>query len=219
MAARAPPLRVALHPDQRVLAQPRRALVRRAHQRAAQARHAPLRPRPEHRHPRLDQDLERRPPPLRLDQDRRPDPRLHRPLLRTNQRLTTLGMPHEPGVRNIPPVRLKVASAHADKPSEMKPVNLLPTDLRSGATGPVSAASTGTTPAGGIGAYIVLGVLALCVVALAGYVLAGNVVKARKADLARMTAESAALSRQAAALKPYADFETLANARVQTVRD
>src|SRR4051794_296017 len=101
----------------------------------------------------------------------------------------------------------------------MRPVNLLPPDLRGGATGPASAVNTGNTDAGGIGAYIVLGVLAFCVVALAGYVLAGNVVKDRKAELARVTSESAAVSRQAAALKPYADFETLANARVQTVRD
>ena len=35
----------------------------RAHHQAAQARHAPLRPRPQHRHPRLDRDLERRPRP------------------------------------------------------------------------------------------------------------------------------------------------------------
>ena len=39
----------------------------------------------QHRHPRLDRHLEPEPPTLRLDQDRRPDPRLHRPLLRTNQ--------------------------------------------------------------------------------------------------------------------------------------
>ena len=44
------------------------------------------------RHPRLDRDLERRPQALRLDQDRRPDPRIHRPLLHTNQRITTLGV-------------------------------------------------------------------------------------------------------------------------------
>ena len=49
------------------------------------------RPPAQHRHPRLDRHLERRPPPLRLDQDRRRDPRLDRPLLHTNQRITTLG--------------------------------------------------------------------------------------------------------------------------------
>src|SRR5215210_5966254 len=90
VAARAPPLPAALHAHQRVLAQPRRALVRRTHQQAAQARHPPLGRRPQQRHPRLDRNLERRPQALRLDQDRRPDPRLHPPLLRPNQRLTTL---------------------------------------------------------------------------------------------------------------------------------
>jgi transposase len=57
---------------------------------ATAARHAPFRARPQRRHPRLDQHLERQSPALRLDQDRRPDPRLDRPLLHANQRLTTL---------------------------------------------------------------------------------------------------------------------------------
>ena len=64
-----------------LLAQPGRTLVRRADHQEAATRHPPQRPRPQHRHPRLDQDLERQPPALRLDQDRRPDPRIHRPLL------------------------------------------------------------------------------------------------------------------------------------------
>ena len=84
--------RFVLHftPTSALLAEPRRALVLRTHHQIAQARRTPLRPRPQHRHPRLDRDLERGPPPLRLDQNRRPDPRLHRPLLHPNQRLTTL---------------------------------------------------------------------------------------------------------------------------------
>ena len=91
VAARAPPLPAALHAHQLILAEPRRALVRRAHDQAAQARHPPLSRRPQQRHSRLDRDLERRSTPLHLDQDRRADPRLHPPLLRPNQRLTTLG--------------------------------------------------------------------------------------------------------------------------------
>ncbi|GAA0436766.1 hypothetical protein Aca07nite_45190 [Actinoplanes capillaceus] len=35
------------------------------------------------------------PPSIRLDQDRRPDPRLHRPLLQPNQRLTALVLQQE----------------------------------------------------------------------------------------------------------------------------
>jgi Tfp pilus assembly protein PilN len=70
----------------------------------------------------------------------------------------------------------------------------------------------------GIGAYIVLGVLALCVTALAGYVILNNSVKQRTADLQTAQARAAAASQWAAALKPYADFEAMATARVETVR-
>jgi Tfp pilus assembly protein PilN len=101
----------------------------------------------------------------------------------------------------------------------MKAVNLLPPDLRSGGKGPAPAVSAGTEDAGGPGAFIVLGALALCVVALAGSVLTNNAVKDRKAKLADVTAQSAAATKQVEALKPYADFETLANARVKTVQD
>ena len=68
-------------PTSALVAEPRRALVRRTDDQEAPPRRAPLRPRTQRRHPRLDRDLERRPQALRLDQDRRPDPRLHRPLL------------------------------------------------------------------------------------------------------------------------------------------
>ena len=73
-------------------------------------------------------------------------------------------------------------------------------------------------PAQGIGAYLVLGVLALAVAALAGYVLTTNTVKQRQADLEASKQATAAANAKAAALRPYADFETLANARVETVR-
>jgi len=100
----------------------------------------------------------------------------------------------------------------------MRAVNLLPPDLRSGPNGPAPTVSSGEKTSGS-GAFIVLGVLAFAVLALAAYVLAGNTVKDRQAKLARATAESAAVSQKATALKPYADFETLVNARVQTVTD
>jgi Tfp pilus assembly protein PilN len=67
--------------------------------------------------------------------------------------------------------------------------------------------------------FVVLGVLAFAVLALAAYVLAGNTVKDRKAELAAATAKSAAVTAQVNQLKPYADFESVANARVQTVKD
>ena len=62
----------------------------RANDQEAAPRHPPLGPPAQRRHPRLDRDLEPQPTPLRLDQDRRRDPRLNRPLLQANQRLTTL---------------------------------------------------------------------------------------------------------------------------------
>ncbi len=70
--------RFVLHftPTSSLVAQPRRALVRRADHQEAAPRRPPLGTRTQRRHPRLDRDLERRPQALRLDQDRRPDPRL-----------------------------------------------------------------------------------------------------------------------------------------------
>src|SRR5215217_7114753 len=100
----------------------------------------------------------------------------------------------------------------------MRAVNLLPPDLRSGPKGSAPVVSSGVENSGA-GAFVVLGVLAFAVLALAAYVLAGNTVKDRQAELAAATAKSAAVTQQVATLKPYADFETVANARVQTVTD
>jgi Tfp pilus assembly protein PilN len=100
----------------------------------------------------------------------------------------------------------------------MRAVNLLPPDLQSGPKGPAPAVPTGVENSGA-GAFVVLGVLAFAVLALAAYVLAGNTVKDRKAELAAATAKSAVVTKQVNQLKPYADFESVANARVQTVKD
>jgi Tfp pilus assembly protein PilN len=64
---------------------------------------------------------------------------------------------------------------------------------------------------------VVLGALALCVVALVGYVLTGNAIAERKTELASVTAQHEAAAREAAALKPYATFQELATQRVGTV--
>ena len=101
----------------------------------------------------------------------------------------------------------------------MKAVNLLPPDLRSSPKGPTPTVSAGRETAGGPGPFIVLGALALCVVALAGYVLTANTVKSRESELAGMAARSEATQLEVAKLKPYADFEALAQARIATVRD
>jgi Tfp pilus assembly protein PilN len=101
----------------------------------------------------------------------------------------------------------------------MKAVNLLPQDLRSGGNRPAPAVAAGDPEAGGPGAFIVLGALALCVVALAAYVLTSNMVKDREAKLVHVTAQAAAVTSQTTALKPYADFESVASARIATVND
>ena len=100
----------------------------------------------------------------------------------------------------------------------MRAVNLLPTDLR-GASKATAERGAGPEATGGAGAFVVLGVLAACVAGVAGYVLTDNTIKQRKADLAEVTARQQALQSQAAQLKPFADFDTTAKARVQTVRD
>jgi Tfp pilus assembly protein PilN len=99
----------------------------------------------------------------------------------------------------------------------MKAVNLLPPDLR-GAR-PATARSVADEPTGRMGAFAVLGVLAFCVVALAAYVLTTNTIKDRQARLDQVTAESTAVAAQAAKLKPYVDFATQAQTRIQTVKD
>jgi Tfp pilus assembly protein PilN len=101
----------------------------------------------------------------------------------------------------------------------MKAINLLPTDLRGAPKGGSAAVTAGTDEPGGFGAFVVLGALALCVVALGAYVLTTNTVEDREAELAAATAEALATSQRVAQLKPYADFKAMAETRIQTVRD
>ena len=98
----------------------------------------------------------------------------------------------------------------------MRAVNLLPSDLRG--TAPAAAPSAGPARAEGIGAYVVLGALALCVAMLATYVLATNSVKQKQADLEEVTAQAQAAAAATAKLKPYADFDAMAKTRVETVK-
>ena len=79
-----PALHAPLHAHLQLVAQPRRALVRRADHEVAQAQRPPLGPRPRRLDPHLDHQLERRPQALRLAQDRRRDPRQPRQLLPAN---------------------------------------------------------------------------------------------------------------------------------------
>jgi Tfp pilus assembly protein PilN len=98
----------------------------------------------------------------------------------------------------------------------MRAVNLLPSDLRGSA--PAAAPTAGPERAEGIGAYVVLGALALCIAMLATYVLATNNVKQKQADLDEVTSQAQAASAEAAKLKPYADFDAMAKTRVETVK-
>jgi Tfp pilus assembly protein PilN len=101
----------------------------------------------------------------------------------------------------------------------VRAVNLLPPDSR-GASPVAAPRGAGQEAAGGAtGAFVVIGVLAACVAGAAGTALAANTVKQRQADLADVTARQQVLARQAAELKPYADFDALAKARIQTVKD
>jgi Tfp pilus assembly protein PilN len=101
----------------------------------------------------------------------------------------------------------------------MKAINLLPPDLRGTPKGTAPKAAVTPEEPGGIGAFVVLGALAACVVALAAYVLTTNTVKDRQAQLEAATAHAEATTRRVNQLKPYADFQALAETRIQTVKD
>ena len=100
----------------------------------------------------------------------------------------------------------------------MRAVNLLPPDTR-GASKSSAELAVGPEAKGGAGAFVVLGVLAVCVAGVAGLVLTDNTIKQRNADLEQVVQQQQAMQAQVAKLKPYADFDAAAKARVQTVRD
>ena len=100
----------------------------------------------------------------------------------------------------------------------MKAVNLLPPDAR-GANKAAAERTVVVDHASSSGAYLLLGVLALAVLAVAGVVLTGNAIKDREAQLASAEAQKAQIAVRAAQLKPYADFDQLASERLATVND
>jgi Tfp pilus assembly protein PilN len=101
----------------------------------------------------------------------------------------------------------------------MRAVNLLPADLRGAVKAPASVTPAPEDRGGSSGAFVALGALALCVLGLAGYVLTTNSIKQRESDLAALETRSAAVTAEVARLKPYADFQSMATARIATVRD
>jgi Tfp pilus assembly protein PilN len=101
----------------------------------------------------------------------------------------------------------------------MKAINLLPPDLRGTPKRGATKAVAAPEESGGIGAFVVLGALALSVAALAAYVLTTNTVKDRQAQLDAVTVQAQTTAARAAQLKPYADFQQMAETRIQTVND
>jgi Tfp pilus assembly protein PilN len=100
----------------------------------------------------------------------------------------------------------------------MRAVNLLTPELRSSQKGSGAPRPSALETSGGIGAYVLLGALALIVAAVAGFVLSANVVKERQASLAQVSAKNDATVKRAAELKPYSDVQALAQQRASTVQ-
>lgn len=92
----------------------------------------------------------------------------------------------------------------------MRAVNLIPKDARR---------ARGLAPGFGVSpAYLVLGVLAVALVFVVVYVLTANTISNRKTELANVRAQLSAQQAEAARLAKYVQFESLAQTRVQTVR-
>jgi Tfp pilus assembly protein PilN len=90
----------------------------------------------------------------------------------------------------------------------MKAVNLIPSDAPGGRGGPRTSAAT----------YALLGVMAVLLVGVTAFVLTGNDVAKRRDELAVLQTQATAVQLEAERLHPYVEFATLAQARVQTVR-
>lgn len=90
----------------------------------------------------------------------------------------------------------------------MRPVNLIPSDLRRGDSAPLR-----TGPL----AYIVVGALALVLVGVTLLVLASNEVSEKKDELVTLRREDAAAKARAERLAPYAQFQAMSQQRVETV--
>lgn len=93
----------------------------------------------------------------------------------------------------------------------MKAVNLIPTDV------PKSGRPKASIAAGGIGAYVVIAVLAVSVVMAGAWALTSKQLSDKQAELASVERETQAAEAKAAALKPYSGFAAMRTARVDTV--
>jgi Tfp pilus assembly protein PilN len=91
----------------------------------------------------------------------------------------------------------------------VKAVNLIPTDARRGGAAPARS---------GGAVYVLLGALAIAVVALASYVLTQNSISDRQAQLTKVKRDADTAQATATALAPYRQFAQLSQTRVETVR-
>ena len=90
----------------------------------------------------------------------------------------------------------------------MRPVNLIPPEKRRGDRAP---SRTGALP------YVIVGALAVALVLVTFMTLTGKQVSDREAEVASLRAEEEAATARADALRPYAEFASLAEARDATV--
>ena len=90
----------------------------------------------------------------------------------------------------------------------MRPVNLLPDDLR---PRQASGALSGS-------AYAVVGVLAVLLLMAVGYVMSANQANSRKSEIAEVRQETADAEAQAASLAPYANFAQIKATRIESVK-
>jgi Tfp pilus assembly protein PilN len=90
----------------------------------------------------------------------------------------------------------------------MRPVNLLPPELRAGAQTPLR---TGPIP------YVVVGALATVLVGVALLVTTGNQVSEKKSEVAQLKQEDAAAVREANRLAAYVQFQSLHEQRLATI--
>lgn len=90
----------------------------------------------------------------------------------------------------------------------MRPVNLIPPEDRRGDRAPLRSGPL---------SYIVIGALAVVLLAVTGLVLTKNDIVERESEVERLEAERDAASQQAALLAPYAEFASLRQVREATL--
>lgn len=95
----------------------------------------------------------------------------------------------------------------------MKAVNLIPADAPRGERVALGFAASGS----GIGAYVVIAVLALVVLMAGAAALTNKQLSDKRTQVATVERDAAAAEAKAAALKPYTEFAALRRARVETI--